>query len=127
MRENWGEPPGTNPNKLPEIFVSLESHQESLMVDKNNPFMDGLLWRGAEKFLSFRKYGHSLDSKRVGQGNLLEFENGESLCNRNRKERDIKRLRSVTLYRLGFVGCKQQKPTLAILSLKGIYWKDMIR
>lgn len=56
---------------------------------------------------------------------------GESLCNSpflgNRKERDIKSLRSVNLFHLGFFGCEQQKPTLAILSLEGIYWKDMIR
>lgn len=56
---------------------------------------------------------------------------GESLCNSpflgNRKERNIKSLRSVNLFHLGFFGCEQQKPTLAILSLKGIYWKDMIR
>lgn len=46
------------------------------MVDKSDLFMGGLLRRGAEKFLSFRKYRHSLSSKRVGQGHLLEFENG---------------------------------------------------
>lgn len=27
------------------------------MVDKSNPFMDGLLCRRAKKFLSFSKYG----------------------------------------------------------------------
>lgn len=55
------------------------------MVDKCFCFIDGVLSGMAEKFLSSRRYGHGLGSKRGGQGNLLEFENGwvggkESLC-----------------------------------------------
>lgn len=53
------------------------------MVDKCFCFIDGVLSGRAEKFLSSRRYGHGLGSKRGGQGNLLEFENGggeESLC-----------------------------------------------
>lgn len=46
------------------------------MVDKCFCFIDGVLSGRAEKFLSSRRYGHGLGSKRGGQGNLLEFENG---------------------------------------------------
>lgn len=50
------------------------------MVDKIYRFMDGVLGRRAEKFLSSRKYKRGIGCKKGDQGYLLEFENGESLC-----------------------------------------------
>ena len=53
-----GEPPGI-PNMHAEISLfPQKSSRNLLIVDKGNPSMDGLLFRMAGKFSSFKKYGH---------------------------------------------------------------------